>query len=481
MNKPVFNSQSISALNDLLINFRVINNEVDLINEYKKFVAENFPFEKVAIILLQPIEKLPFTYPIVNEFPNSEFNESPDVFFQNHVIQSNENGKNIHIINLQPYRLTKGAFAVLPTAEGEENIEFFRNLLSVAGNIFFRRWLDIRSNFDIYPYEGHFNMIVENMNEGIMLVSNNDEIIYANKRFCAMTENTPEEILTHTASDLFLDSEGKKVIAEKIQARQAGNIDSYELHAKTKSGKDVYMFIHGMPLRDEAGVVIGSIGVHTDVTDFRNKEFQLQQSLREKEILLREIHHRVKNNLALISGLLELQLMNDGEKKGSEGLRMSVNRIHSIALIHDQLYINEHLDKIGMNDYVLNLITHIQNSMTNKKGNVQFHVHASDCALSINQAVPFGILITEVVMNSLKYAFKHTDSGEITIDFKHDENEILLTLSDNGVGLPQEKDKRKNSFGTTIINSMVRQLFGKLEITSDQGVKYFVRFPIEKK
>jgi len=216
----------------------------------------------------------------------------------------------------------------------------------------------------------------------------------------------------------------------------------------------------------------------------RRADEQVRASLREKEVLLREIHHRVKNNLQIISSLLHLQSGHLVDQHDQEIFKESQNRIQSMALIHEKLYGSNDLGKIGFPEYIRNLANHLFRSYGVNPDAIALEITAADIALDIDTAVPCGLILNELLSNSLVHAFP-AGRGQISIDFRsQDEKIFTLTVRDNGVGLPWTLDYRKaESLGWQLINALAGQLGGTIEVSSRPGtlVKIVFEIPTSKR
>jgi two-component sensor histidine kinase len=208
----------------------------------------------------------------------------------------------------------------------------------------------------------------------------------------------------------------------------------------------------------------------------------IRDSLQEKEVLLREIHHRVKNNLQVISGMLELQaaLVKDPSAKAS--LQEGRNRVMSMALIHQKLYQSEDIAQVRMDSYVLSLATDLFSAFGVDEERISLRIEARPVQLNLDTAIPFGLLVSELVTNALKYAFpadREVENGEITISFsEQDDGNYLLTVSDNGIGFPEEFDLAASaSLGLKLVHTMVEQLGGEVSLAETPGTTWTITCP----
>ncbi len=210
----------------------------------------------------------------------------------------------------------------------------------------------------------------------------------------------------------------------------------------------------------------------------REAEEYLKKSLAEKEILLREVHHRVKNNMQIISSILRMQNRNIDDPKLKDVLQESQNRIHSMALIHENLYNNKSLANINFSSYIKSLTNNIARSYTSHQANVVFDYQIDDAYLPMDIAIPCGLIINELISNSFKYAFKDKSNGIISIHFTNLKgDEYKLVVSDNGVGISDTFDITKTkSLGMKILHKLVQQIEGTLKSDFSNGTKFTIIF-----
>jgi two-component sensor histidine kinase len=202
-------------------------------------------------------------------------------------------------------------------------------------------------------------------------------------------------------------------------------------------------------------------------------EEKIRNSLKEKEILLKEIHHRVKNNLQVVSSLLNLQSYYIKDETAIKIFRESQYRIKSMALIHQNLYQSQHLAKIDFYDYVEKLVSYLIHSYSNNPEMIKIKLDITPESLGLDSAIPCGLIINELVSNSLKYAFPENKEGEIFIGLIYNNN-FELTISDNGIGFPNEIDiKNTESLGLQLVHTLTEQLDGELEFESKPGKTEF--------
>jgi len=226
------------------------------------------------------------------------------------------------------------------------------------------------------------------------------------------------------------------------------------------------------------GIPVGRVWSFRDVTERVKDEEKLRTALGEREVMLREIHHRVKNNIQIISSLLRLQSRYIKDEKALELLDESQNRIRSMALIHEKLYQSQDLSRIDFSDYIAKMITHLFAIYKVEFSRIRHRVDANKIQLDINRAIPCGLIINELITNALKHAFPEDREGELIItmlSLAGDQYE--LTVKDNGMGLPEGFDPaKKGTLGFQIVNDLVKQLDGSIEVRGDKGTEIVIRF-----
>ena len=215
-----------------------------------------------------------------------------------------------------------------------------------------------------------------------------------------------------------------------------------------------------------------------DVTRRVQAEEKLRTSLREKEALLKEIHHRVKNNLQVVSSLLGLQSRAVQEERTRKMFQESQNRVHSMALLHEALYQSDNPSRVDVPEYIRQLAAHLFQSYGVKSENVRLRTELETLYLSMDAAVPCGLIVNELVSNSLKYAFPDGRDGEVRIALRQQPHGIAhLIVADDGVGLQQDFDwKRSRSLGLRLVHTLAEQLGARIEVASRRGTEVRLTF-----
>lgn len=245
---------------------------------------------------------------------------------------------------------------------------------------------------------------------------------------------------------------------------------------KNKTYLDVFL----NPIYHENKIIEVS-GIAHDITERVNHEEKVNQSLKEKEVLLKEVHHRVKNNMQVISSILNLQSSYVTDQYALNLLKESQNRIKTMAYIHESLYQNKTFTSINFSEYISTLTNNILQSYAASIQKVKLELNIQKIILNLDTSIPAGLIINELVTNSIKHAFSQSNEGIIYINLHTKDNILFLEVSDNGKGFPKEIDFRNtNSLGLQLVNTLVEQLNGKLELSDnkDGGTSFYINFPM---
>jgi len=243
---------------------------------------------------------------------------------------------------------------------------------------------------------------------------------------------------------------------------------------------DQYLLYRTVPLPDSSGEVVRVLTVAENITESKRSENSIRESLREKETLLKEIHHRVKNNLQIVSSLLNLQTDNSSSTEFLNIVNTLQNRIFSMSLVHEKLYHYKQFSKINFREYIKELTAEIRRSFgeDDSESGVLINLNVDNVYLSIERAIPSGLILNELIMNSFKHAFKTAGKGVIDIGFtKNDNCDYVLSVKDNGDGLPFGFDLMKaESTGMILIRELVSQIHGSLVVESHGGTEFKIVF-----
>jgi PAS domain S-box-containing protein len=262
----------------------------------------------------------------------------------------------------------------------------------------------------------------------------------------------------------------------------AGEIRSYQMEKRYihKLGHEVWILLNGSLVHDAQGDPIYAIAQIQDITERKRTRDQIEQSLKEKEVLLKEIHHRVKNNLQIIHSLFNLQSHHTEDRRAIDILRESQNRVISMALVHEHLYQSKDLASIDFAKYVKTLSQDLLHSYESDNGRLSLEVSTEGNLLfNIDTAIPCGLIIGELVSNAIKHGFPNGREGHINVLLSMDtDDEAIIIVKDDGVGFPRGLNFRNTtSLGLQLVNILVSQLGGSIEKSDEGGATFRLTFP----
>jgi PAS domain S-box-containing protein len=327
--------------------------------------------------------------------------------------------------------------------------------------------------------EEQFRGAFETSAIGIAMVSPEGRWLRVNPALCNIVGYSEQELLSLTFQDITYP-EDLKADLEYVKKMLAGEIRYYHMEKRYihKQGHIIWILLSVSLVRDESGKPLHFVSQIQDITDRKRAELQIKKSLEEKDVLLKEIHHRVKNNMTVIYSLLKLQAKHIKDEQDREMFNESMSRIKSMALIHEKLYRSEDLAKIIFSEYIKDMIDSIFVSYRLSSRKVTLKKDIERITLGIDDAIPCGLIVNELLSNSLKYAFPEGRDGEIRVILRtNNKDKIELMIGDNGIGMPEGLDFRKpDSLGLNLVNALVRQLEGNIELCREKGTEFQITF-----
>jgi len=330
--------------------------------------------------------------------------------------------------------------------------------------------------------EERVRLSFENANDGAVLVDPNGNMERVNNRMCDILGYSKEELERMTVNDI-AHPEDKKIGTEFIEKSISGEIESAVLVKRYfhKQGHIIWGQVSSSIIKDAKENPICFISHVQDITQRKQAEEQIRASLKEKEILLREIHHRVKNNMQVIISLLRLQADKIEDKKYADMFKESWNRIKSMSLIHEKLYQTQNFANIDFGTHLKSLVDSLLVSYGVDTSKIRINMKIEAIPLDIENAVPCGLIVNELVSNSLKHAFPQEREGNVHIGLKAIiENEFELAVIDDGIGMPEDLDiEKSDSIGLTLVKMLaVHQLGGLIEMNLTEGTQFRIKFKI---
>ena len=254
-----------------------------------------------------------------------------------------------------------------------------------------------------------------------------------------------------------------------------------EFRIKNKEGEYKWVNLNQNLVYDQEGKAQAIVANLRDVTQQKELNNALRKSLEEKEVIIREIHHRIKNNLAIITGILELQKNNQDDEHTREILSKSQYRIKSISRLHEKLYKGGDLKNVQMDMYFRELIEEMGNAYSSGGQEIRVELDLNFFEMGIEQAVPCGLVLSEIITNAYKHGFKGRKKGTLRVSSKSDSDSVEIIIENNGNPMPQDLSTRgKGSFGTTLINVLVRQLRGSIKIESGEWTRVIIHIELSE-
>ena len=310
--------------------------------------------------------------------------------------------------------------------------------------------------------------------DGISMLNSDGKFEYMNNAFANIYGyNSPDELLDETWKVLYRESDSAYFEENVLPQIMCEGRWRGETVGKRKNGSIFYQEVSLSSTADN-----GMICVVRDITERKEYQQKTEQALQEKKTLLKEVHHRMKNNLSIVSSLLELKKYEPVESV-KELIEETQSRINSISLIHEKLYRSETLSEVNVRDYIEEFSAIVLTSFNSDQKNITVRKDLQPFNLKTRRAVPLGLIINELLSNAFKHGFAGLNSGHIDITLDVNENEVILKVSNNGNSLPEDFSiEDRQSMGMTLIKTLTRQLEGSYNVTQNGRTVFEIRFPI---
>jgi len=318
---------------------------------------------------------------------------------------------------------------------------------------------------------------VEQSTEGIAVSDLKGNLVFVNNAFATVYGYTSKELVGKHLSIFHTPEQMPSVEAANQQIQETGEFSGEIWHIR-RDGTVFPGLMHNSLLRDNEGNPVGMIGTLRDITARKQAEEQIEAALKEKEVLLQEIHHRVKNNLQIISSLLDMSSLRTHDQQAISLLTDARSRIHIMALIHSQLYQSKRFDQIDMQSHIRELVGYLSAAYAARK-RITPVVEVSGVCLSLTQAIPCALVLNELISNAFKHAFTEEQEGTLEITMRQSpEGPIVLRIKDNGVGIRDDIDMyHTNTLGLKLVRRLVqKQLRGEIQVNRDTGTEFIIIF-----
>ncbi len=322
------------------------------------------------------------------------------------------------------------------------------------------------------------NVAVEQSPESIVITNLKGDIEYVNPKFCDLTGYSLEEAKGKNSRILQSGETPMETFKELWETVLAGKVWHGEFLNKKKNGELYWENAIISPILNDNGNITSYVGIKADITKRKQIEKELKQQLLEKEIILKESHHRIKNNFASIVSLLSLQEQSITNPEGQSALQDAIGRIMSMQVLYEKLLLTKDYCTASVKEYLGTLICDIINLFP-ENTNISVKKQIDDFELDPKKLSPLGIIINELLTNIMKYAFSGRNTGLIEVTVKENKGDVTLTVEDNGNGLPEDFDiDAQTGFGLMLIKMLTEQLCGTFTIENKNGVKSTLKFII---
>ena len=323
--------------------------------------------------------------------------------------------------------------------------------------------------------EQRYRDIFEATADALIILDDSGRVVDVNPAACRMYGYTKEEFIQLHGHDI-VHPDKRSLFDKALQSLRAKQNFSTESIDVKKDGTHFWVEVRSSHLEYDEGMYL--LALVKDINDRKKAEEFIKASLSEKEVLLREIHHRVKNNLALVNSLLSLQSRDAKDEFHRQLFDDAQSRIRSMALVHERLCQSKNLAHVSLEEYVRSLLDHLLLTQKGIGSIVVMNTHVESVQLGLDRAVPLGFLINEIVSNALRHALPNHERGSIDFSLRSVGNrELELIIKDDGVGLPDSVDFEKpQSFGLNLVKLFTQQLHGEIELVKDGGTQFRIRF-----
>ncbi|HEX7467638.1 MAG TPA: histidine kinase dimerization/phosphoacceptor domain -containing protein [Methanobacterium sp.] len=316
--------------------------------------------------------------------------------------------------------------------------------------------------------------IVSTMSNFLIMLDHEKNIVTINNATTELLGYSKEELIGKPIGYIFSDQSHYN--SNKLFDNNSESIINFETNLKSKYNEFIPVLLSKSVIKNENGNIMGIVCIGNNIVEIKEAKDKIKASLEEKELLLRELHHRVKNNLQIILSLINLQSNGIKDQDDLEIFRESQSRVKSMAIIHEKLYQSADFASINFEEYIRSLVSYLLSYYSTSSIQTKIDVE-QDIVLNMDTAVPCGLIINELVTNSIKFAFTGKENGRIYIKLYSEDGFFTMIIGDNGIGLPEGLDiDNPQKLGLQLVRTLIDQLEGKVEFDGKNGTEFKIKF-----
>jgi PAS domain S-box-containing protein len=336
----------------------------------------------------------------------------------------------------------------------------------------------MNAELELKASEDRYRMLGEIVPFGVWITDPKGNFTYCSDSFMSLLGLHPEDLLEFRWIQKLPPQDRDRTRADWRQCIETGCLWDYEYRVIDQAGRERFVLSRGAPVLDANGSILSFTGIHLDITALRSAIRRLEASLREKEVVIKEVHHRVKNNMAVISGFISLQAGYTDDPVLSKKLEECQQRVKTMALVHEHLYQGRSLEFIDSAYYLGSLVKDLVDSSL-LKTRIDYDICVDHMNINLDIAIPCGLIVNELVTNALKHAFTGRAEGEIRVEMHLTPmHRYQLVVEDNGTGLPPGFERfSQSTLGMQLVNVLVNQLGGEMAVASNHGTRFTIEFP----
>ncbi|MGD9975296.1 MAG: sensor histidine kinase [Desulfatirhabdiaceae bacterium] len=329
--------------------------------------------------------------------------------------------------------------------------------------------------------EALYRSIGESIDYGVWVCTPDGRNTYASESFLKMAGVTQEQCSNSGWGNLLHPDDAEHTIATWQECVRTGGKWDIENRFRGTDGQWHHILTRGLPVKNDQGEIFCWAGINLDISRLKGVEERLKKSLAEKDMLLKEVHHRVKNNLQIISSLVSLQADTLADEQLQEVFSDVRDRVRTMALVHEKLYQSDDLARLDFSEYAHGLLNYLWSAHGAATRNVRLTMSITPVILPVEMVVNCGLILNELAANAIKHAFPHDGGGEVSVTLEHDAatGDTCLCVRDSGVGLPPDLDCRQaSSLGLRLVKMLTKQIHGSLQTGPGPGAEFQIRFNI---